>query len=149
MTGTQFRSAALATLLVVSAVVTGCDEATPADNAAEFRERAARSGYEVAFAPVADGRPGLVSGVARSKDGVRSTFVFSFGPAPEELPGDFRFREEAAWFDAGDGVNYWVEGYPPGLSGAEQDRTLEMLFTLEDLACRTVANRPCDILPGR
>jgi hypothetical protein len=123
-----------------------CSEDAPADEAADnatsFKERVMDSGIDAAFVPVEETRPGLVAGVARSRDGVRAEFIFSFGPGPDKLPSRLQARG-TTWVDLGDRLEYWVEPAPRGLTGEKASNYVDMVLELEDIGCRVVANRPC------
>jgi hypothetical protein len=123
-----------------------CSENAPADqagdNAADFREQVVGSGYDVAFVESGETRPGTVAGVARSEDGVRAEFVFSFGPGPDKLPPALQARG-TTWVDLGDRLEYWIEPAPRGLSGPAAARYVDMVLLIEDTGCRVVADRPC------
>jgi len=135
----------LATLVVVLASlgVSACASTTQADNAADFKDRVAASGYDIAFLSNDESRPGAVAGVVRSEDGLQIKFVFSFGPGPDKLSGELPDRGNSTWVDLGDSLEYWVESLPPGLSGARANRYVEMILAVQDIGCQVVANRPC------
>jgi hypothetical protein len=123
-----------------------CSENAPAgeaaDNAASFKERVMRSGIDAAFVPVDESRPGLVAGVARSKDGIRAEFIFSLGPGPDKLSPRLKARG-TTWVDLGDRLEYWVEPAPRGLTGKKASNYVDMVLELEDIGCQVVASRPC------
>jgi hypothetical protein len=122
--------------------LSACANVSPADNAADFRDRVARAGYDVAFAPEDPTRPGVVAGVVRSPDGVRSEFVFSFGPGPENLAESLRALG-TTWVKLGDKFEYWIEEPPPSLTGAPAGRYTKTAIGLTEIGCRVVADRAC------
>lgn len=129
-------------VVLVALGLSACDSTSQADSAAEFRDRVSRSGYDVAFVPKDESRPGLVAGVARTDEGVRVEFIFSFGPGPEPLSDEVRSRG-ATWVDMGDRLEFWVEPPPRGFRGTKASQYTRMALTLEDIGCRVVASRPC------
>ena len=143
MAATRLRLLAFGALASLAVVSIGCEGNPRAENAAEFRERAARSPHDIAFAPEDDGRPGTVAGVMRSPDGLRSLFVFSFGPGPDKLPDEIGSRGGVIWLGAGDRLEYWIEDLPEGLSGVRLNRLLRVQNAISDMACRIAAGRGC------
>lgn len=121
---------------------TACGAPTQADNAAEFKERVSRSGIDVAFVPSDEAQPGLVAGVARTEDGMRIEFVFSFGPGPEKFTQSLTNRG-TTWVALGDRFEYWIEDLPSGAAGPNANRYVRLVLGLENIGCRVVANRPC------
>jgi hypothetical protein len=101
-----------------------------------------RSGYDVAFVPSNEARPGTVAGVARTDQGVRVQFIFSFGPGPDTLSDELRTRG-ATWIDIGDRFEFWIERPPGDVRGTRADGYTRLALALEDIGCRVVANRPC------
>jgi len=130
-------------VLATAVLVAGCGTMTQGQNADEFSDQMARSGVAFRLEPRDDTRPGLVEGRAATRHGTALDFVFDFGPAPEKALPKPAIGKEAVWFNAGDEVFYWVEDYPAGLSGKEEDKALDMKFKIEDIACQVVANRDC------
>jgi hypothetical protein len=130
-------------LAVAPLVAGGCAGTTQADNPAEFRQVAAHSGFGVAFAPEEESQPDIVTGAVWSGDGVRSEFVFSFGPGPDKLPDGLHGSHGTTWFNRGDRLEYWIQGLPSGLTKAATGRYIETILNLQEIACRVVADRPC------
>ncbi|MBK5109764.1 MAG: hypothetical protein JJE10_00180 [Thermoleophilia bacterium] len=93
-----------AALLIGLSLVFGCGTATPEDNAGEFREEMEELKPEVSLLPENEARPGLVRGFATSKDGLKSRFIFSFGPVPEENLPEPTNSGNVVWFNGGDEV---------------------------------------------
>lgn len=144
MTGLRSSIFAVAAGLVAVTALAGCGSMTQEQNADQFQDDLAKTGVVFRTEPKDVTRPGLVVGRAATRKGTPIDFVFDFGPAPEKsLPAPAK-PGEAVWFNEGDEVFYWVDDYPAGLSGEEQDRTLDMKFKVEDVACQVVADRDCD-----
>ncbi len=143
MAATRPRLLAFCALACLTMVSIGCWGNLQAENAAEFRERAASSAHDVALAPEDEGRPGTVSGVMRSPDGERSLFIFSFGPGPDKLPDTISSRGGSIWLGAGDRLEYWMEDLPDGLKGARLNRLLRVQNAISNIGCRVAAGRDC------
>ena len=137
-----FRFLAFCVLASLTLVSIGCAGNPQAENAAEFRERAESSPHDVSFALMDDGRPGTVTGVMRSPDGVPSTFSFSFGPGPDKLPDPVN-SGGVIWLGAGDGLEYWIEDLPEGLKGARLNRVIRVRNAISDIGCRIASGRDC------
>jgi hypothetical protein len=135
--------AAGAALVIGLSLIVGCGSATKEDNAGEFREKMDELQSEVNLLPEDGARPGLVRGVATSKDGPKSRFVFSFGPVPEENLPEPANSGNAVWFNGGDEVYYWFEAYPFKYSDAKVERALKLRLEIENAACQAVAGRDC------
>ena len=137
------RFAAGAALVVGLSLIVGCGSATQEDNAGEFREKMDELQSEVSLLPEDGSRPGLVRGVATSKDDLKSRFVFSFGPVPQENLPEPANSGRAVWFNGGDEVYYWFEDYPFKYSDAKVERALKLQLEIENAACQAVSGRDC------
>ena len=135
-------------VILAAALIAGCSDIGGSDdrlqNANEFRDRLEKLDYSVELEPESKAHPGLVIGQATTKDGIDSSFAFTFGPAPEQLPAELE-ADGAVWVELGDQVNYWIEEFPADVGPMESDRVIDMRFELEDTACQVVADQNCGI----
>lgn len=147
-TGSKLTGGVIGGLLaamLLALILSGCGSATArSDNAEEFKQRVAETGYDVTFLPEREGHPDLVEGVVTSEEGMASRFSFAFGPAPEGVLPAPAVNAEAVWFPEGDEVNYWMDYTElKGDSRKKRNHYYDAVFAVEDTACQVVADQDC------